>query len=217
MGAIVLKGCCYSDLFLNAKSCLVQSDICIFWISFDSAMLICLANLLQRHRFWKGSTLRLFCISTVDDDSIQLKKRVEGLLKTLRINALVRILEFYDDHNPYNYDKTLTMRQRRELCTKLGLTNQSCLALDSLTMEKQALKKELKSEVFTASAATKLNEMIQKYSRNDDLVLLNLPPLPKDPIGCGYSDFVYNLTQNIENAVLIKGSGSEFISENTSF
>ncbi|KAL0210582.1 hypothetical protein RCL1_005018 [Eukaryota sp. TZLM3-RCL] len=194
------------------------SDIVLFWIIFDSALLLLLSHLLTKHSYWKGSTVRLYCVATQYDDSLKMKRDVERLVAGLRIKAVVRVLEFFEPSNPYLYDRTVRIKKRNDLFEELDV--EESLRIEKVISECRREDGEVSSSQvpisvdLKLSTAVALNELIRRYSRADDLVMCNLPPVPSEGnLAEDYENFVFKLAEGVPQILFVKGSGTEVLVE----
>jgi len=59
--------------------------------------------------------------------------------------------------------------------------------------------------------ASILNDAIRKHSGNSNLVVTNLPNIPRDQNAENYFDFVATICHGIDNVMMVRGSGAEVI------
>jgi hypothetical protein len=65
----------------------------VWWVVHDGGMLMLLPFLLQQHKVWRGTKLRIFAVAQMEDNSVKMKKDLEMFLYHLRINAAVDVIE----------------------------------------------------------------------------------------------------------------------------
>ncbi|KAK0394761.1 hypothetical protein QR680_000921 [Steinernema hermaphroditum] len=107
----------------NAK---LNGYLDVWWIVHDGGLLMLLPFLLKQHRVWRNTKLRLFTISHVDDNNVQLKKDLETFLYHLRIDAQVFVIDMLDsDISDYTYERTLKMEERFKLLKEMHLNERA--------------------------------------------------------------------------------------------
>uniref|UniRef100_A0A1I8AIB6 Solute carrier family 12 member 6 n=1 Tax=Steinernema glaseri TaxID=37863 RepID=A0A1I8AIB6_9BILA len=98
----------------------------VWWIVHDGGLLMLLPFLLKQNRVWRNTKLRLFTISHVDDNNVQLKKDLEKFLYHLRIDAEVFVIDMHDsDISDYTYERTLKMEERFKLLKEMHLNERA--------------------------------------------------------------------------------------------
>ncbi|TMS34471.1 hypothetical protein L596_002055 [Steinernema carpocapsae] len=98
----------------------------VWWIVHDGGLLMLLPFLLKQNRVWKNTKLRLFTISHIDDNNVQMKKDLETFLYHLRIDAQVFVIDMLDsDISEYTYERTLKMEERFKLLKEMHLNDRN--------------------------------------------------------------------------------------------
>ena len=65
----------------------------VWWVVHDGGMLMLLPFLLQQHKVWRATKLRIFTVAQMDDNSVKMKKDLQMFLYHLRISAEVDVIE----------------------------------------------------------------------------------------------------------------------------
>jgi potassium/chloride transporter 4/5/6 len=100
----------------------VTGTLDVWWVVHDGGMLMLLPFLLQKHKTWKNTKLRLFTIAHTDDNSAQMKDDLQKFLYHLRIEAQVNVIEMPEnDISDYTYERTLKMEERNKLLREMQL------------------------------------------------------------------------------------------------
>ncbi|KAL0208870.1 hypothetical protein P9112_011457 [Eukaryota sp. TZLM1-RC] len=199
--------------FVNSSGNNADSEIIVFWLIYDSGLLLMLFHLLSKHPFWKGCTVRLYSIATLNDNSVQMKNDIEKLLARFRLRAKVRILELTDS-SPYEYDRTVALNTRAELLSKLELERANSLemVIESSRLGSTSVVNDGDTHLASAYA---INELVKTRSRAEDLVLINLPPMnmfkEQDESLRSYVTFIRKLAEGVPQMLLVKGTGEEIV------
>ncbi|XP_074838170.1 solute carrier family 12 member 6 isoform X2 [Carettochelys insculpta] len=100
-----------------------DGHIDVWWIVHDGGMLMLLPFLLKQHKVWRKSSIRIFTVAQLEDNSIQMKKDLATFLYHLRIEAEVEVVEMHDsDISAYTYERTLMMEQRSQMLRQMRLS-----------------------------------------------------------------------------------------------
>ena len=101
-----------------------ESTIDVYWVLHDGGMMILLGYLLQQHKAWRKSRLRIRALATESDhDSLQMERDLQIFLKLLRIEADVAVLDMLDgDIAASTYERTLAMEQRLQMFVQLNMS-----------------------------------------------------------------------------------------------
>ncbi|KAG8179642.1 hypothetical protein JTE90_007371 [Oedothorax gibbosus] len=208
----------------------------------DGGLLMLLPFLLKQHKTWKNCKLRIFTVAQLEDNSIQMKKDLAKFLYHLRIEADVQVVEMMDsDISAYTYERTLLMEQRSQILRQLKLGHSSFTDVQNIVdhhhqREGQRVRfeeappheipheeeeegfdgllalKPDEANVRRMHTAVKLNEAIVAKSHDAQLVILNLPGLPKAAaIKAAYMEFLEVLTEGLERVLMVRGGGREVI------
>ncbi|ESO08064.1 hypothetical protein HELRODRAFT_75089, partial [Helobdella robusta] len=87
----------------------VSGYIDVWWIVHDGGLLMLLPFLLTQNRVWKNCKLRIFTVSQLNDNSMQIQKDLETFMYHLRIPAEVHVVEMTEkDIKTYSYEQTLS-------------------------------------------------------------------------------------------------------------
>jgi potassium/chloride transporter 4/5/6 len=71
----------------------LTGSIDVYWVVHDGGLLMLLPFLLNKHKTWRNTVVRLFTIAQVEDNTVQMKKDLERFLYHLRIQAQVVVIE----------------------------------------------------------------------------------------------------------------------------
>ena len=86
----------------------------------DGCVLTLLPHILRKHRIWRKTKLRIFCVAQLTDNSLQMKKDLENLLRKFRIKAEAVIVELGDyDISEFTYERTMKMQKQQEMLNEL--------------------------------------------------------------------------------------------------
>lgn len=86
----------------------------------DGGLLMLLPFLLNQHKTWKNTNVRLFTIAQPEDNTIQMKQDLERFLYHLRIKASVNVIEMQSsDIGDYTYERTLKIEERIKLLKEI--------------------------------------------------------------------------------------------------
>ncbi len=80
----------YTHTLIDAQ---LTGTLDVWWVVHDGGMLMLLPFLLQQHKVWRGTNLRIFAVAQMEDNSVKMKKDLEMFLYHLRINAAVDVIE----------------------------------------------------------------------------------------------------------------------------
>ncbi|CAD5228337.1 unnamed protein product [Bursaphelenchus xylophilus] len=112
----------------------------VWWIVHDGGMLMLLPFLLQKHRTWRNTKLRLFTISTLGDDRGKMKDELEKFLYHLRIEGEIFVIDMPEAAiSEYIYEKTLRMEKRVKFLRELQARERrvSPVTMDEVVLEKR--------------------------------------------------------------------------------
>jgi len=94
----------------------------------------------------KNTTVRLFTIAQMEDNTVQMKKDLERFLYHLRIAATVNVIEMLgSDISEYAYEKTLKIEERMKLLNKLNVKDKMAdiqTQMDEVVLERKYSKME---------------------------------------------------------------------------
>ncbi|KAE9550063.1 hypothetical protein FO519_006727 [Halicephalobus sp. NKZ332] len=110
----------------------VSGTLDVWWVVHDGGLLMLLPFLLKKHRTWKNTTLRLFTIAQLDDNTTQMKQDLEKFLYHLRIEAQVFVIEMPEsDISDYTYERTLKMEERHKLLREMHVRKENAVDIQS--------------------------------------------------------------------------------------
>ncbi|CAF3542987.1 unnamed protein product, partial [Adineta steineri] len=216
----------------------IQSGyIDIWWIIHDGGLLFLLAFLLQQHHVWNKCILRLFTICLPNQEQHIRQHELEQYVYNLRIQAEVYAITVPDQEiSAFTKYRTMTTVNskssnpfdRTEKQVNFGRENHlhptnndhiyytfTPSAIGQITKGKRleyTLVEDLQVRNKMHSAA-RLNQTILERSRNAQLVLINLPKVPRTNVNADYAyiEFVDQLCAGIYRCILVKGGGREVI------
>ena len=173
----------------------LTGTIDVWWVMHDGGLGLLLAFLLQQDKVWAQCELRVFCIAESDDNSIQLGQDLELFLKLSRIKAGVVVVEMMgSDLEPSVPGRLAALRAELNVSPEVG-------GDDSVTSRR-------------LHTAIRMNSYLLEYSRDADLVVLNLPGLPStaefDELKL-HMALVEAMTEGIRRILLVRGGGREVI------
>ncbi|CAF0780703.1 unnamed protein product [Rotaria sordida] len=214
----------------------------IWWIIHDGGLLFLLAFLLQQHHIWNKCILRLFTICLPNQEPQIQKRELEQYVYQLRIQAEVHAVIVDDQEisaftkyrtmttknskffNPFDInEKQINIEKEKYLqdifqnypansdhiqytFTPSSIQSIKGNYLTYTLMEDLQVRKKMHS-------AARLNQTILERSRHSQLVLINLPKVPRTNINADYAyiEFVNQLCEGIYRCILVKGGGREVI------
>uniref|UniRef100_A0A7E4W960 Amino acid permease n=2 Tax=Panagrellus redivivus TaxID=6233 RepID=A0A7E4W960_PANRE len=91
----------------------------IWWIVHDGGILMLIAYLLQQHKVWKGCKLRIFVIAEDDDNTPDLKAKLQKHIYMLRIDAMLFIVSTVNEADELDDDARIKTIQMEERSTRL--------------------------------------------------------------------------------------------------
>uniref|UniRef100_A0A1W7R9K3 Solute carrier family 12 member 4 n=1 Tax=Hadrurus spadix TaxID=141984 RepID=A0A1W7R9K3_9SCOR len=107
------------------------------------------------------------------------------------------------EHSP---EKSLNANENKTSPNKSGDRSKDCFDNDVLNIKPD------EANVRRMHTAVKLNEAIVAKSHNAQLVILNLPGLPKmQKVEANYMEFLEVLTEGLERVLMVRGGGREVI------
>jgi len=89
MATVVLKGI---EWWPTAAMHLLGT-LDVWWVVHDGGLLLLLAVILRKHRTWAHCPLRVFCVSSQEDDPVALHKTIEKFLYDMRIPAALKVVQ----------------------------------------------------------------------------------------------------------------------------
>ncbi|CAD5218573.1 unnamed protein product [Bursaphelenchus okinawaensis] len=157
----------------------------VWWIVHDGGLLMLLPFLLRKHRTWKNTTLRLFTIAHIDENSTQMKEDLEKFLYHLRIEGQVFVIDMPEsDISEYTYEKTLKMEERVKFLREMKARERrdSPATMDEVVLERRFSRIERKQ----SNTSNKLESPIRSV---------------QSPPGCVDIDETQELPAGIHNKV----------------
>ncbi|CAF4540187.1 unnamed protein product [Rotaria sp. Silwood1] len=214
----------------------------IWWIIHDGGLLFLLAFLLQQHHVWNKCILRLFTICLPNQEPQIQKRELEQYVYQLRIQAEVHAVIVNDQEisaftkyrtmttinskyfNPFDINEKQINNEREKYLQEMfknypanGENIQYTFTPSSFQPIKEnyltyTLIEDLQVRKKMHSAA-RLNQTILERSRNSQLVLINLPKVPRTNVNADYAyiEFIDQLCEGIYRCILVKGGGREVI------
>jgi len=118
--------------------------------------------LLNKHKTWKNTVVRLFTIAQVEDNTVQMKKDLERFLYHLRIQAQVFVIEMLGaDISEYVYERTLKIEERvkflKEMHPKKERVADIQATMDEVVLERKYSKVEHRKSVEGGGSAPDLS------------------------------------------------------------
>ncbi|KAL0208845.1 hypothetical protein P9112_011432 [Eukaryota sp. TZLM1-RC] len=202
----------YYNNFFVTQTGQFEFEIAVFWLIYDSCMLLMMFHLMKKHPYYKNAVVRLYTFATSTDNSVKMKTDIERLLESFRLKAIVRVLEL-SESTPYDINRTLLLEERAELLKQLEIAKERQA---DMVIESSRLCSGLapKDTVSTVASACYINQMIKAHARPDDFIIINLPHLDAfDQEFELYSKYLQALVDGIKQVLLIKGSGSEIVTD----
>ncbi|CAF1277961.1 unnamed protein product [Adineta ricciae] len=221
----------------------IQSGyIDIWWIIYDGGLLFLLAFLLQQHPVWNKCVLRLFTICLPNQEPESRQRELEEYVYNLRIQAEVHTITVADqeisaftkyrtmtvvnskDTNPFDIKKQHIQIEReshlQEIFQNYPPNGDRIHYTFTPSTERTFKEKRLAHTLVEDSqvrkkmhSAARLNQIILERSSDAQLVLINLPKVPRTNTNADYAyiEFVDQLCSGIYRCILVKGGGREVI------
>ncbi|CAM4755083.1 unnamed protein product [Rotaria magnacalcarata] len=221
----------------------IQSGyIDVWWIIHDGGLLFLLAFLLQQHYVWNKCILRLFTICLPNQEPEIQKRELEQYVYQLRIKAEVHAVIVADQEisaftkyrtmttvnskhfNPFDFNEKQVNHEREQHIQQMFQNypanggrihytfTPSSIEINQGNQLTYTLIEDIQVRKKMHSAA-RLNQTILERSRDSQLVLINLPKLPRTNANADYAyiQFVDQLCEGIYRCMLVKGGGREVI------
>ncbi|UJR36926.1 hypothetical protein I4U23_029638 [Adineta vaga] len=214
----------------------------IWWIIHDGGLLFLLAFLLQQHPVWNKCILRLFTICLPNQEPEIRQHELEEYVYHLRIQAEVHTVTVADQEiSAFTKYRTMTVVNSKQFnpfdVTEQQMHTERENHLQQIFQNYPANGDHI-HYTFTPSAeqsikgkrlaytlvedlqvrkkmhsAARLNQTILERSRDAQLVLINLPKVPRTNANADYAyiKFVDQLCAGIYRCILVKGGGREVI------
>lgn len=196
-----------------------NSTLDLYWLVRDGGLMLLLSGLLKRSAAFSGCELRVFCLGEGAAQLEQLQRDVQRFLYELRIQATVQVLNVRDadrcshcqspnhdisrrmekflPHLQYvSASETDDQRSKREE----GETRRRVEGLPPkpLPSEDQATR--------CLHASIKLNATVRMHSEGKaELVLLSMPPPPKDEPAANYMQYLDALLDGLPPTLVVRG------------
>lgn len=186
----------------------------VYWIMHDGGILTMLPHILRKHRVWRKTKLRIFCVAQEQDDSVQMGKDLRVLLAKFRIDAEALIVEMGSmDITEFTYEKTIRMQERNELLTELNTSQANLMALSPSMLNLPAMRRRKpdKHKAEFMNTSVKLNAVIKEHSTKAAMIFCNLPAPTKKQSSSDYLEYLDALTADLPRVALIKGTGMEVV------
>ncbi len=183
-----------------------------------------------------GAKLRLFAVTTSPRENAEkLRKAVTEHLERVRIQADVTVVGDLARTDIARYmrdemsvDRDIMAGSRDEILRdKMGKSKPNnpvaSLRKDGISTHHMTLGEVFASDCYEdgpsnftrtddgMQAASVMNEMVQRESRDANLVVTNLPFIQKDHDSEKYFNFLHAACKGIDNVMLVRGSGAEVI------
>lgn len=188
-----------------------RDTIDVYWIMHDGGILTLLPYLLKKHRIWRKTRLRIFCIAELDDNSDQMEKDLKASLMHYRIDAETQVIELGDhDISEFTYEKTMRMEMRSELLNEMKKSSGADLLVTAPKSAARHGKPDKKKAEFM-NTSVKLNNVFKQYSKDAAIIFCSLPTPIRGQSSWDYFEYLEALTSDLPRFVLIKGSGMEVV------
>uniref|UniRef100_A0A7E4W111 Solute carrier family 12 member 6 n=1 Tax=Panagrellus redivivus TaxID=6233 RepID=A0A7E4W111_PANRE len=158
----------------------VLGSVDVWWVVHDGGLLMLLPFLLRKHKTWRNTTLRLFTIAQIDDNSMDMKKDLERFLYHLRIEAQVFVIEMPEgDISEYTYERTLKMEERHKLLREMQLKRE---AVDIQSQMDEAVRERKFSRINEdeVKQVQQKNQPTSKVRFSENSVEISHPPVPEE-------------------------------------
>ncbi|PAA54502.1 hypothetical protein BOX15_Mlig032144g1 [Macrostomum lignano] len=121
----------------------------LWWIVHDGGLLLLLAHLLKRNKFWSKCRLRVFTVAQTSDNSVEMRTFMCSYISQLRMEADVEVVELQTAiMSAYTANRTLSMTNR---CEVLSQTDSQGLADPQVFVDNL---RDMKTAAETAAGGT---------------------------------------------------------------
>eukprot|EP00123_Amoebidium_parasiticum_P011961 comp21026_c0_seq1/m.28237 comp21026_c0_seq1/g.28237 ORF comp21026_c0_seq1/g.28237 comp21026_c0_seq1/m.28237 type:complete len:1182 (-) comp21026_c0_seq1:729-4274(-) len=126
-----------------AASFKAQGYLDIWWVVQEGGLLLLVGHLLKQHRTFQKCRMRVFTVASADSNSVAIGNGLKRLLKALRIQAEVHVVELSgQDLQAFAADFTVTKRNSYSAAhTRLGSVFPSCVT-ELVALGEEAEKEE---------------------------------------------------------------------------
>lgn len=205
----------------------VGGYIDIWWVVHDGGLLLLLPYLLKRNRVWKRCSIRLFALAKDTRDSIRLRLKISKMIGGFRLGVVKEVHVLClgrEDVDAFANNRTSMMKknQRPSMMKNLfvppddAVEEEKCVVEEN---EKEDVIEEKKEnddddeKTYFLRAAKHLNSILCERSSDTStsLVVINLP-LTRRLRPVTFVEYTETLTKGLRRVLLVRGTGSEFIS-----
>mmetsp|Transcript_20607 Transcript_20607/g.60205 ORF Transcript_20607/g.60205 Transcript_20607/m.60205 type:complete len:350 (+) Transcript_20607:107-1156(+) len=187
----------------------IRGYIDVWWI-FDlfpaNGLLLLIPYLLQQHRVWKHTTIRLFAVAQPSMDLTVLRRLLEGMMKAGGIVAKVQVLHMDPKKEP-RFSHAMQCSPAGGLQFDVDGLSVSASPIDTSAVE--VADKDLPED----ATGSKMAALLAKHSGDSPLVLMTLPKRQHDA-GQGASEWMESidlLVGDMKRVIFIQESGHERI------
>ena len=231
MSTIVVRNI---DVFPTSKKERMLGTVDIWWIVQDCGLLLMVPYLLQQHKVWERTKLRIFVVTlpSLGVDVAELRAALKEFVYETRITCTFEVVELgVGEISAFVYQRTLNVEDRANLFSQLqaarragkgggakSTTGENGLLSPPTTYGEEEARKKVSENPESRNFAEKLNsahsfnQAMLARSKDADLVVVNLPAPPKRGEGdFKYMEYVDLLTDGFSRVVLIRSSKTQSI------
>ncbi|XP_047315261.1 cation-chloride cotransporter 1-like isoform X2 [Impatiens glandulifera] len=181
-------------------------SIDLYWIVRDGGLMLLLSQLLLTKESFESCKIQVFCIAEEDSDAEELKADVKKFLYDLRMHAEVIVISMKSWDVQGEGEKAFTGAQERILGYLRGMRERAEREGSSVLMAdgKAVVVNEQQVEKFLYTTL-KLNSTILRYSRMAAVVLVSLPPPPRNHPAAFYMEYMDLLVENVPRLLIVRG------------
>lgn len=182
----------------------------LYWIVRDGGIMLLLSQLLRAKESFENCKIQVFCIAEEDTGADNLKADVSKFLYDLRMQAdvIVVTMKAWEDvvadaeGAEAELERQGAMeaftRARRNIAQRMNEEPAASVSADHSLLDESKVNKFLYTTI-------KLNSIIMRYSRMAAVVLVSLPPPPRDHPPYCYMEYMDLLVHNVPRLLMVRG------------
>ncbi|XP_047311782.1 cation-chloride cotransporter 1-like [Impatiens glandulifera] len=181
----------------------------LYWIVRDGGLMLLLSQLLLTKESFESCKIQVFCIAEEDSDAEGLKADVKKFLYDLRLQAEVIVISMKSWNVQVEGEndsvEAFTAAQQRIASYLTGMRDRVKKEGGPLMADGKAVTvNEQQVEKFLYTTL-KLNSTILRYSRMAAVVLVSLPPPPRNHPAAFYMEYMDLLVENVPRLLVVRG------------
>ncbi|KAI9341942.1 hypothetical protein BDR26DRAFT_1006888 [Obelidium mucronatum] len=218
------------SLILSDAATIIDQTVDIYWILLDGGILTLIAHILLRNREWRHCALRIFVIANETDDCNAMKRNLLRTLKGLRIVAFTQVIPMKtccDGETFGLLDSDLVVgvgpaASRKQSSMSLWSTTdfrESAASNDTVAAGNTASNNSIGVHEVRIKFIQSVNAVIREKSPRSRIVMTNLPSpgvVRENNDECAklnYIECLREMVEGIPHIMLIKGTGSEVVTD----